>query len=187
MPRPTSLPWTEDEEANKLLAENDLALLLGMLLDQQFPMERAFYGPYLIKQRMGGKLDAAAIAAASPEEFEALAKGPPAIHRFPGSMGKRTQEVCQALVDNWDGDAGKLWNTAADGKELLKRLKALPGYGDAKARIFVAILGRHMGVRPPGWEEVAADWPNISDVFSWDDVAELRLKKKEMKAAAKKG
>ena len=187
MPRPTALPWTEDEEANKLLAENDLALLLGMLLDQQFPMERAFYGPYLIKQRMGGKLDAAAIAAASPEEFEALAKGPPAIHRFPGSMGKRTQEVCQVLVDNWDGDAGKLWNTAADGKELLKRLKALPGYGDAKARIFVAILGRHMGVRPPGWEEVAADWPNISDVFSWDDVAELRLKKKEMKAAAKKG
>jgi uncharacterized HhH-GPD family protein len=119
--------------------------------------------------------------------LEEIFKGPPAIHRFPGSMGKRTQDVCQALVDDWDGDAGKLWDTAPDGKELLKRLKALPGYGDAKARIFVAILGRHMGVQPPGWEEVAADWPNISDVFTWDDVASLRLEKKAMKAAGKKG
>jgi uncharacterized HhH-GPD family protein len=186
MPRPESLPWTEDEAANVLLAQDDLALLIGMLLDQQFPMERAFYGPYLLKERMGGVLDAEKIASTPPEEMEEIFKGPPAIHRFPGSMGKRTQEVCQALVDNWDGDAGKLWNTAPDGKELLNRLKALPGYGDAKARIFVAILGRHMGVKPPGWEEVAADWPNISDVFTWDDVAPLRLQKKAMKAAGKK-
>jgi len=187
MARPTMLPWTEDEAANELLAKDDLALLIGMLLDQQFPMERAFYGPYLLKERMGGVLDAAEVASTPPEQLEEIFKGPPAIHRFPGSMGKRTQDVCQALVDNWDGDAGKLWNTAPDGKELLKRLKALPGYGDAKARIFVAILGRHMGVQPPGWEEVAADWPNISDVFSWDDVASLRLEKKAMKAAGKKG
>jgi uncharacterized HhH-GPD family protein len=182
---PNSLPWTENEDANRLLARSGLALLIGMLLDQQFPMERAFFGPYLLQERMGRDLDTATVAGYDPQALEEIFKGPPAIHRFPGSMARRTQDLCSYLVEHYDGEAETLWATAASGEELLSRLLALPGFGKAKARIFVGVLGKRMGVRPPGWEKVAADWPSIADVAAWEDVFTLRQRKRELKAAGK--
>ena len=183
MPNPDSLPWTGDPEADRLLAHEPLALLTGMLLDQQFPMERAFYGPYLLQQRLGEPLDAATIANYDPAQLEEIFKGPPAIHRFPGAMAKRTQELCRFLVQNYGADAARLWGEATSGEDLLARLLALPGFGKAKARIFVGVLGKRIGVQPPGWEAVAADWPSIADVANWEDVVTLRQQKREMKAA----
>lgn len=187
MQKPDLLHFTESEEANRLLASDGLAVLIGMLLDQQFPMERAFYGPQLLKERLGEDLDAARIASWEPEEMEAVFKGPPAIHRYPSSMAKRTQDLCQVLVDEYDGNAENLWETAGNGAELLKRLKALPGFGVGKSRIFVGLLGKRLGVCPEGWEDKAADWPSIADVATFEDVATLREQKRAMKAAAKKG
>ena len=177
-----SLPWTGDENANQLLAQGGLALLLGMLLDQQFPMERAFFGPYLLTQRMGRDLDAAVIAEYPEEELVAIFRGPPVIHRYPAAMAKRTQEVCRTVRDSYDANAEAIWTTASSGPELLARLKALPGFGDAKSRIFVGILGKRLGAAPPGWEEVAADWPSIADVAVWEDVLVVREQKRLMKA-----
>jgi uncharacterized HhH-GPD family protein len=185
MTPPEILPFTESEEANRLLAEDGLALLIGMLLDQQFPMERAFYGPYLLQQRLGESLDAARIAEWDLAHLEEVFRGPPAIHRYPASMAGRTQELCRALVEEYGGATEALWETAKSGDDLLRRLQALPGFGVAKSRIFVGVLGRRLGVRPPGWEERAADWPSIADVGSFDDVATLRERKREMKAARK--
>jgi uncharacterized HhH-GPD family protein len=182
MTAPESLPWTEEPAANRLLAEDPLALLVGMLLDQQFPMERAFLGPYLLAQRLGERrLDAARIASLPPERLEEIFKGPPAIHRFPAAMARRTQELCQALVESYAGDAAAIWREAGDGRELLRRLERLPGFGKAKSRIFVGVLGKRLGAAPPGWEEVAADWPSIADVAAWEDVFTLRQQKRELK------
>ncbi len=182
MDRPDSLPFTESDQANRLLASDGLALLIGMLLDQQFPMERAFYGPQLLKDRLGEDLDAARLAEWNPEELESIFKGPPAIHRYPGSMASRTQEMCRVIVADYGGRAENLWETAGDGTELLGRLQALPGFGVAKSRIFVGVLGKRLGVRPEGWEEKAADWASIADVATFDDVATLREKKRALKA-----
>ncbi len=186
MKRPDQLHFTESEEANRLLANHDLAVLIGMLLDQQFPMERAFFGPQLLKDRLGEELDAARIAGADLTRLEELFKGPPAIHRYPASMAKRTQDLCQVIVDEYEGDPARIWTSAESGKDLLKRLKALPGFGDAKSRIFVGLLGKRLGVRPDGWEEAAADWPSIADVATFDDVLELREQKRLMKQKKKK-
>lgn len=185
MDRPDLLYFTESEEANRLLASDGLALLIGMLLDQQFPMERAFFGPQLLKERLGEGLDPARLAGWDPDEMEAIFKGPPAIHRYPASMAQRTQALCQEIVDNYDGRAENIWETASDGAELLRRLKALPGFGDAKSRIFVGVLGKRLGIEIDGWEEKAADWPSIADVATFDDVITLREKKKAMKASRK--
>jgi uncharacterized HhH-GPD family protein len=184
-PPPDSLPWTGDAEANSLLAHDPLALLIGMLLDQQFPMERAFYGPHLLSKRLGEPLDVARLATLDPERLEAIFKGPPAIHRFPGAFARRTRDLCAFLVERYGGDPSQLWKTARSGAELQSRLEALPGFGVAKARIFVGVLGKRMGVRPPGWEEAAADWPSIADVAAWEDVFTLRQQKRELKAARK--
>lgn len=181
---PRSLPWTNNAEADRLLATDSLALLIGMLLDQQFPMERAFFGPYLLRERLDRPLDAAEIAAWDPEELAEVFRGPPAIHRYPASMAKRTQALCQALVDAYDGRTERLWDEAESGPQLYKRLKSLPGFGEMKSRIFVGVLGKRMGVRPDGWEKQAAQWPSIADVARWEDVAELRAAKREMKKAA---
>lgn len=186
MDKPDLLHFTESEEANRLLATDGLALLIGMLLDQQFPMERAFYGPQLLKERLGEDLDAARIAERDPEEIESIFRGPPAIHRYPASMGKRTQALCQEIVETYDGRAENIWETAADGADLLRRLKALPGFGAAKSRIFIGVLGKRLGIELDGWEDKAADWPSIADVATFDDVATLREKKKAMKAAGEK-
>ena len=184
--RPDQLHFTESDEANKLLATDDLAILIGMLLDQQFPMERAFYGPQLLKDRLGTDLEARRIAGWDPDELEEIFKGPPAIHRYPASMAKRTQDLCQHIVDEYDGDPSLIWSDAESGKDLLKRLKKLPGFGEAKSRIFVGLLGKRLGIQPEGWEEAAADWPSIADVAEFDDVYTLREQKRLMKEEKKK-
>ena len=184
---PEMLPFTEDDDANRLLATNPFALLVGMLLDQQFPMERAFLGPHLLAERLGDEVTPATVAAADPDLLETIFKGPPAIHRYPGSMAKRTQALAQTIVDDYDGDAAAVWTEATDGRDLQRRLEALPGFGKAKARIFVGVVGRRLGEGPPGWEETAADWPSIADVDSFDKVFVLREQKRAMKAAKKQG
>jgi len=185
MDKPDLLHFTASEEANRLLATDGLALLIGMLLDQQFPMERAFYGPQLLKDRLGEDLDAERIALWDPNAMEAVFRGPPAIHRYPASMGKRTQDLCRVIVEEYDGAAENVWDTAADAGDLLSRLEALPGFGVGKSRIFLGVLGKRVGVRPDGWKDKAADWPSIADVAAFDDVSVLREQKRAMKAARK--
>jgi len=185
-----AVPVTGDPEADKLLSEEPLALLIGMLLDQQVPMEWAFGAPLRLRDRMGGRIDAAEIAALDPDKLEAVFKGPPALHRFPGSMGKRTQALCQMLVDDYDGDAAQVWAGVESGPELLRRLKALPGFGGEKAKIFAALLAKRFGVRPPGWEQATApfsdDQPrSVADIDSAESLARVRAWKKMMKAQNK--
>lgn len=185
-----SFPITFDDDANELLAKDPLALLYGMLLDQQVPMEWAFGAPLRLRDRMGGHIDAAEIAALDPDKLEAVFKGPPALHRFPGSMGKRTQALCQMLVDDYDGDAAQVWAGVESGPELLRRLKALPGFGGEKAKIFAALLAKRFGVRPPGWEQATApfsdDQPrSVADIDSAESLARVRAWKKMMKAQNK--
>ena len=181
-----------DTEADALLSRDPLALLVGMLLDQQIPMERAFAGPRLLAERMGtDRLDAAAIADADPEEFAALFARTPAVHRFPGSMASRVQAMCRHVADRYDGDASALWTGASSGAELLRRLKALPGFGDQKARIFLALLGKQLGVHPQGWREAAGSYGDegsfrsVADVVDEDSLGRVRTFKQEMKAQAK--
>ncbi len=189
MATPT-LPVTGDPAADELLASDPLALLIGMLLDQQVPMEWAFASPLRLRDRLGGTLDAAAIAATPLDELEAVFKGPPALHRFPGSMAKRTQQLCQHLVDHHGGDAAAVWGGVGTGAELFRRVRALPGYGGEKAKIFTALLAKRFGVRPPGWEEVSrpfsdATHRSVADVDSADALQEVRAFKKLMKAQGK--
>jgi uncharacterized HhH-GPD family protein len=183
---PTALQFTPDAGANRLLASEPLAVMIGMLLDQQVPMEWAFNAPALLKERLGGgPLDATAIAAMDPGELEAIFRERPALHRYPGSMAKRTQALCAHLVEHHGGRADTVWDGVPSGDELYARVLALPGFGPAKARIFVGLLGKRLDVRPAGWEVVAADWPSIADVDTFERVLEIREKKKAMKAAAK--
>ncbi|AOW93712.1 Fe-S cluster assembly protein HesB [Rhodococcus sp. WMMA185] len=186
-----NLNLTGDPEADALLASDPLALLIGMLLDQQVPMETAFAGPKKLADRLGG-LDVNRIAELNPEEFAGVCSQTPAVHRFPGSMAARIQSLCAFLVENYDGDAEALWTSGdPDGKEVLKRLKALPGYGDQKARIFLALLGKQIGVEPKGWREAAGDYGtdgcrrSIADVVDDKSLHEVREFKKSVKAAAK--
>ncbi|WP_037365725.1 HhH-GPD-type base excision DNA repair protein [Nakamurella lactea] len=187
----SSLFLTAIPEADALLARDGNALLLGMVLDQQVPMEKAFAGPAVIAERMGGTLDVAAIAAADPEQFGAMCSTPPAIHRFPGSMAGRVQQVCRQLVADYSGDAENLWGTASSGAELKKRIAALPGFGEQKASIFVALLGKQYGVTPAGWREAAGAYGedgsriSVADVTDPESLAQVRAAKKAAKAAAK--
>jgi len=185
---PPALYFTPDAGANRLLASEPLAVMIGMLLDQQVPMEWAFNAPALLKERLGGEpLDATAIAKLDPSALEAIFRAKPALHRYPGSMAKRTQALCAHLVEHYGGRAEAVWTDVSTGDELLTRVVALPGFGPAKARIFVGLLGKRLGVRPAGWEVAAADWPSIADVDSYERVSEIREKKRAMKAAAKSG
>ncbi len=181
-----SLPWTGDAEADALLAESPLALMLGMLLDQQVKMEWAFRAPHLLEQRMGAPLDAKAIAQMDPDKFVEFFQEKPALHRFPGSMGKRAHALCEAIADSYDGKTERIWLEAESGDSLYKRLRELPGFGEAKARIFVGVIGKRLGQGPPGWEEAAADWASIADVDTFDRIEEIREAKRAMKAAKKK-
>lgn len=183
---PQSLNWTQSEEANRLLAERPLALLIGMLLDQQFKMEWAFHSPYVLEQRLGRPLDAAHIASLPEEELEEIFRGPPALHRFPNSMARRTGALCAAIAADYGGEAAAVWRGAADGSDLLRRLKALPGFGDAKARIFAGVVGKRLREGPNGWEKVAADWPSIADIAEFEQIEDLREHKARMKAEAKR-
>jgi uncharacterized HhH-GPD family protein len=182
---------TGDDRADALLASDGNALLIGMVLDQQVPMEKAFSGPAVIAERMGGQLDVAALAAADPEEFAALCSRPPAVHRFPGSMAGRVQGVCRVLVESYGGDAVNLWTDVPSGVELRKRIAALPGFGAQKAAIFVALLGKQYGVQPPGWREAAGAFGaagsriSVADVVDEESLGQVRAAKKAAKAAAK--
>ena len=182
---------TGDTEADALLSSEPLALLIGMVLDQQIPMERAFKAPYELKERLGGKLDPVAIAAMPPDDLAAIFAVKPALHRFPRSMAGRVQEVCTAVEGKYGGDTAAIWSTAADGKELLANVKALPGFGDQKARIFVALLGKQFGVRPPGWEKAAGVYGeagstrSVADIDSPEALAKVRQFKQAMKAEAR--
>ncbi|WP_407445435.1 HhH-GPD-type base excision DNA repair protein [Rhodococcus sp. (in: high G+C Gram-positive bacteria)] len=180
-----------DPDADALLSQNPAALLIGMLLDQQVPMETAFAGPKKIADRLG-RFDVHEIAEMKPDEFIAVCAQPPAVHRFPKSMGERIQSLCTYLVEHYDGDATALWTSGEpDGKEVLKRLKALPGYGDQKARIFLALLGKQVGVEPTGWREAAGAYGDensrrsIADVVDQQSLLEVREFKKAAKAEAK--
>ncbi|MGC4958636.1 HhH-GPD-type base excision DNA repair protein [Actinomadura citrea] len=188
----TKVHLAQRPEADELLGRSPLAALVGMLLDQQVPMEWAFSGPYTIAQRLGSDdLDAHEIAAHDPERFAALLAEKPAVHRYPGSMAKRVQQLCRYLVDHYDGDAERLWKGVDSGKELYKRLNALPGFGKQKAQIFLALLGKQYGIRPDGWREAAGDYGaegshrSVADITGPDSLARVRAYKQEMKAAAK--
>ena len=187
----TRMYLTGDDRADALLASDGNALLIGMVLDQQVPMEKAFSGPAVIAERMGGHLDVAAIAAADPEEFAALCSRPPAVHRFPGSMAGRVQGVCRVLVESYGGDAVNLWTDVPSGVELRKRIAALPGFGAQKAAIFLALLGKQYGVQPPGWREAAGAFGedgsrvSVADVVDEESLGQVRAAKKAAKAAAK--
>ncbi|HVL27659.1 MAG TPA: HhH-GPD-type base excision DNA repair protein [Acidimicrobiales bacterium] len=191
MDRPTALLFTDDDAANRLLAADPLALLIGMLLDQQVPMEKAFHSPYDLKERMGGRLDASTIAGADPDELAALFSQRPALHRFPASMAARTQDLARALVERFDGRAERVWTTAATGEELFANLRSLPGFGEQKARIFVALLAKRLGITPPGWQEVAgaygqAGWFSVADIDGPESLARVREHKRAVKAEAKR-
>jgi len=186
-----SLHITDDPAADELLTRDPLALLIGMLLDQQVPMETAFAGPLKISERLG-TLDAETIAAADPEKFAELCAQTPAVHRFPGSMAARVQALCRAVVDEWGGDAAAIWTRDdPDGRTVLKRLKALPGYGDQKARIFLALLGKQYGYTGDGWREAAGPYGeegshrSVADIVSPDSLQKVRAFKKAAKAAAR--
>ncbi|MEU5792292.1 HhH-GPD-type base excision DNA repair protein [Streptomyces sp. NPDC047813] len=187
-----TLHLAQDPAADALLGRSPLAALTGMLLDQQVPMEWAFKGPRTIADRLGAEdLDAHEIAARDPEAFAALLSEKPAVHRYPGSMAKRVQQLCQYLVEHYDGDAEAVWRGVGSGAELRKRLEDLPGFGRQKAQIFLALLGKQLGVTPAGWREAAGAYGerdshrSVADITGPDSLAKVRAHKQEMKAAAK--
>jgi len=191
MPATPALTLSGDEAADRLLSEDPLALLIGMVLDQQVPLEWAFSAPLKLKERLGGRLDAAAIAEMDPDALAAAFAERPALHRFPGSNAKRVQELCRLLVDRYGGEAAAVWTSAATGADLLSRVKALPGFGDQKARIFVALLGKQLEVRPPGWDAAAGDfgrpgtYMSVADITDSASLGKVRSYKQAKKAEAK--
>jgi len=186
---PISLPV--DDDANELLTRNALALLIAMLLDQQVPFERAFSAPRDLARRLGHEPTADELAAFDPEALAAVFGERPALHRFPRAMAARTQELARLIVSNYDGDAAALWATASSGAELLGRVSALPGFGETKAKIFVALLGKQLGVRPGGWREAAGSfgdegsYVSVADIVDDESLGKVRSHKQALKAAAK--
>ena len=186
-----ALHITGDERADKVLSESSFAVLVGMMLDQQYPMEHAFRGPAKVLERFGS-VDPEAIAAADPEEFAALCATPPAVHRFPGSMASRMQELAALVCTRYGGETERLWTEAADAKDLMKRILEVPGFGKQKARIFMTLLAKQLDVRPEGWEQVVGDYAldgyrSVADVVDPESLQKVRDYKKQQKAAAKAG
>jgi uncharacterized HhH-GPD family protein len=179
---PARLHFTGNDEADALLAEEPLALLIGFVLDQQVSVQKAFSGPLELKRRIGN-LDASAIAGMDPGELDRAFRERPALHRFPGTMAMRTQELCAAIATDYDGDAARIWTEASDGKDLQQRLLDLPGIGPMKARSLIAILGKRFGIKPPGWEDVAPSHPTLGDVDSIEALLDYQAKKRAHKAA----
>jgi uncharacterized HhH-GPD family protein len=181
------------DAANRLLEREPLALLIGMLLDQQIPMEKAFTSPEVLRERLGGALDARAIAEFDPARFEEIFREPPALHRFPAAMAKRVQELCRVLVQRYDGDPTGVWSDARTGVELAQRVGALPGFGAQKAKIFTALLGKQYGVRPRGWRAAAGTYGedgsrrSVADVVDAASLKDVRTYKQQQKAAARAG
>lgn len=181
MKPPTELCLTTEPEANAFLANDPLGLLIGLVLHQQIATEKAFLGPYLLRDRLGTDLDASAIAATDPEELEAIFKEKPALHRFPGSMAKRVQGLCDYVTETYDGSVPAIWDGVADAQELMDRLLVVPGFGEYKARIYIGVLAQRFGVRPDGYEEFLPTWPSVVDIETLDDLAELKVRKKAWK------
>ncbi len=179
------LPYTDDPAANALLEEDPFALLVGIVLYQQIPVETAFAGPSRLKERLGGDLDPSLVAGLDPDSLESIFKEKPAIHRFPGNMAKRVQAVAEFVATEYDGDTRNIWSDVDDADQLMARLKAMPGFGEYKARIYLAVLGQRFGVQPSGWEIYLPDWPNISEIETPEDRADLKARKKEWKANQK--
>lgn len=177
--------------ADKLLSTDPLALLIGMVLDQQIPLEKAFSSPLDLMQRLGGRLDPAEIASMDPDQLAAVFSQRPALHRFPAANAKRVQELCRIIVDDYKGRAADIWSQATDGDDLYKRILALPGFGEQKARIFVGLLGKQLSVRPPGWEKAAGKFGqpgtflSVADIVDSASLGRVRAYKQQMKAAAK--
>jgi uncharacterized HhH-GPD family protein len=187
----TTLCLAQNPDADALLSRDPLALLVGMVLDQQIPLEWAFTGPLTLTQRLGRGLDARDLAGRDPDALAKVFSTPPALHRFPGSMAGRVQSLCRAIVEEYDGDAARVWGDARDGKDLLTRVERLPGFGKQKAQIFLALLGKQFGVRPTGWREAAGPYGadgskmSVADITDHDSLLEVRDYKKSMKAKAK--
>jgi len=201
MPRPgtredrpmakVSLHLSGDPQADAVISKEPLALLIGMVLDQQIPIEKAFSSPAVLSHRLGGKLDARSIAGMDPDVLAAAFTERPALHRFPGAMAARVQSLCQILVDEYGGKADAVWRRADSGADLVARLKALPGFGEQKARIFGALLGKQLGVRPDGWQKATSPFGgngtylSVADITDSAALAKVREHKKAMKAAAR--
>src|SRR3954470_762283 len=179
---PARLHFTGNDEADALLAAEPLALLIGFVLDQQVPVQKAFSGPFELSRRIGS-LDAAGIAAMDPGELDKVFRERPALHRFPGTMATRTQDLCAAIAEEYGNDAARVWTEAADGEDLQRRLLGLPGIGPMKARSLIAILGKRFGIKPPGWEDVAPSHPTLGDVDSVEALLDYQAKKRAHKAA----
>ena len=178
---PDHLPFTGDPDADAFIAADPLALLIGFALDQQVTVQKAFSGPLELKRRIGS-LDAKTIATMDDERLDAAFRTPPALHRFPGNMAKRTRELCAAIAADYDGDASRIWGGATDAKDLYKRLIALPGIGEMKAGTIVALLGKRYGIKPAGWDDVIPDHPTLGDVDSAEALAEYQAGKRARKA-----
>ena len=181
MKQPEQLYLTNEPEANAFIAADQLGLLIGLVLHQQIPTEKAFSSPLVLRDRLGRDLDAADIAAMEPEALEAVFKEKPALHRFPGSMAKRVQAVCEHIAEEYDGSVGKVWAGTISADAMMERLLAIPGFGEYKARIYLGLLARRFSVRPAGWEEYLPTWPSIVDIESADDLAQLKVRKKAWK------
>lgn len=185
------LRLAQDEVADQLLSEDPLALLIGLVLDQQIPLERAFASPRDLRDRLGGRLSAEDIAAMDPDALAAVFAERPALHRFPAANARRVQELCRLIVDDYGGRAAAVWDTASSGDELYRRIRALPGFGEQKARIFIGLLGKQLGVRPPGWEQAAGRFGqpgtflSIADIVDDESLRRVRAYKQQLKAAAK--
>jgi uncharacterized HhH-GPD family protein len=181
---PDHLPFSGNADADRLLAEDPLALLIGFALDQQVTVQKAFSGPYELRARLG-TLDASELATMDYEAFETAFRTPPALHRFPGNMAKRVRELCAAVADGYGGDATRIWSEAADGRDLYRRLIALPGIGEMKAGTIVSLLAKRYGITPAGWEAVLPDHPTLGDVDSPEALAEYQAGKRARKAEAR--
>jgi uncharacterized HhH-GPD family protein len=185
------LHLSQDPEADELLSRDPVALLIGMVLDQQVPLERAFTSPRDLKERLGAKLDPAEIAGMDPDALAAVFGARPALHRFPAANAKRVQDLCRIIVDEYGGDAAAVWNGAADGNDLFRRVKALPGFGEQKARIFIGLLGKQLGVRPEGWRDAAGrfgqpgTFMSVADIVDQESLGRVRAYKQQLKAATK--
>jgi uncharacterized HhH-GPD family protein len=177
---PALLPWTEDDQANRLLAEDPNALLIGFALDQQVTVQKAFAGPFVLKQRLG-HLDPARIAAMQPDDLDAVFRDRPAIHRFPGAMAERVQSLCRDLAEHYDGDGSRVWTEATSGPDLARRIGSLPGFGDMKVRSLAATLIKQFGVKPPGWEQVLPSHPTLGDADTPEALASYQAAKREHK------
>ena len=189
--KPKALHFTADEKANQYLATDPLALLIGMVLDQQIPLEKAFVAPYLLRERLGRDLDAAEIAATAPDDLVEKFSAKPALHRFPAAMARRVQEVCAIVATTYDNDAASIWTKVPTGVELAGRLRALPGFGPQKAQIFLALLAKRLGVKPTGWAASAGpfgkpgSFSSVADIDGPAALVAVREQKRALKLAAK--